>query len=88
VTFSVVIPTLGRPSLRTLLDALLAGTGPAPESIVVVDDRPLGSALELGPGVLVLRSGGRGPAAARNAGWRATSSEWVAFRDDDVLPPP
>src|SRR5690606_12054989 len=25
-----------------------------------------------------------GPAAARNAGWRATSAPWVAFVDDDV----
>ena len=27
----------------------------------------------------------RGPAAARNAGWRATATPWVAFLDDDVL---
>jgi histidinol-phosphate phosphatase family protein len=31
---------------------------------------------------------GRGPAVARNAGWRRGSAEWVAFLDDDVLPPP
>ncbi len=30
----------------------------------------------------------RGPAAARNVGWRAARAEWVAFLDDDVLPPP
>jgi HAD superfamily hydrolase (TIGR01662 family) len=36
----------------------------------------------------VLRSGGRGPAAARNVGWRAVDTEWVAFLDDDVLPSP
>jgi HAD superfamily hydrolase (TIGR01662 family) len=35
----------------------------------------------------VLRSGGRGPAAARNVGWRAAGSPWVAFLDDDVVPP-
>src|SRR6187549_70682 len=29
---------------------------------------------------------GRGPAAARNAGWRASSAAWVAFLDDDVVP--
>ncbi|WP_418605725.1 glycosyltransferase family 2 protein [Georgenia sp. SUBG003] len=34
-----------------------------------------------------MRSGGRGPAAARNAGWRTTTAEWVAFLDDDVLLP-
>lgn len=36
----------------------------------------------------VLRTGGRGPAAARNAGWRAVHAEWVAFLDDDVVPGP
>jgi HAD superfamily hydrolase (TIGR01662 family) len=34
--------------------------------------------------VEVVRTGGRGPAAARNAGWRSTSSPWIAFLDDDV----
>ena len=55
-----------------------------------------GAALpELPPGwpgelVTVVRSGGRGPAAARNAGWRAVTEdvEWVAFLDDDVLVTP
>ena len=31
----------------------------------------------------------RGPAAARNVGWRAApATEWVAFLDDDVVPAP
>lgn len=30
----------------------------------------------------------RGPAAARNAGWRRASSDYVAFTDDDCLPAP
>jgi histidinol-phosphate phosphatase family protein len=32
--------------------------------------------------------GRRGPAAARNAGWRASGAEWVVFLDDDVVPSP
>lgn len=34
----------------------------------------------------VVSSGGRGPAAARNAGWRASSAPWIVFLDDDVIP--
>ena len=36
--------------------------------------------------VQVLRGPAAGPAAARNAGWRAARAEWVAFLDDDVAP--
>jgi hypothetical protein len=79
----VVVPTVGRPSLGDALAPLL---GRVP--VVVADDRP-GDAppLVVPAGVRVVRSGGRGPAAARNAGWRATTATWVAFLDDDVLPP-
>ncbi|HKR49498.1 MAG TPA: HAD-IIIA family hydrolase, partial [Pseudonocardiaceae bacterium] len=60
-----------------------------PREIVVVDDRPApGKPLPVGPTVQVLRTGGRGPAAARNAGWRTVRAEWVAFLDDDVVPGP
>jgi HAD superfamily hydrolase (TIGR01662 family) len=89
--FAVVVPTIGRPSLYRLLETLEASAAAAsvqPEQLVVVDDRPAGDDLEL-PGVTVLRTYGRGPAAARNAGWRSTSSPWVVFLDDDVeLPLP
>jgi glycosyltransferase involved in cell wall biosynthesis len=78
----VVVPTVGRPSLHAALAPLL---GQVP--VVVVDDRPSGADLELPAGVRCLRSGGRGPAAARNTGWRAVDAAWVAFLDDDVLPP-
>jgi histidinol-phosphate phosphatase family protein len=38
--------------------------------------------------VRVLAAGGRGPAAARNLGWRAATPTWVVFLDDDVLVQP
>lgn len=89
---TIVVPTVGRNSLFVLLESIarsasLAGI-PAP-SIVVVDDRPVPDQLadRCPPSldVRVLTSGGRGPAAARNVGWRATSTSWIAFLDDDVV---
>ncbi|MFD7025193.1 HAD-IIIA family hydrolase [Promicromonospora sukumoe] len=95
---SVVVPTVGRPELGALLASLrvACAAGPAPRDVVVVDDRPFpvrgaNPPLDLGPGpvdgVRVLRTGGRGPAAARNVGWRTVRTAWVAFLDDDVVVP-
>jgi HAD superfamily hydrolase (TIGR01662 family) len=90
---TIVVPTLGRPSLQALLDALAASSGPRPRALVLVDDRrdPTADALSpsiarLGIDVDVVRSGGVGPAAARNAGWRRARTPWVSFLDDDVVP--
>ncbi|MFE9448080.1 glycosyltransferase family 2 protein [Streptomyces sp. NPDC006739] len=90
--YSVVIPTIGRDCLADCLRALAAAQdGPAPEEIVVVDDRPrpvgelpLDAAGMLRDRVRTLRTGGRGPAAARNAGWRTVTTPWTVFLDDDV----
>ncbi|MDN0200634.1 glycosyltransferase [Streptomyces sp. S.PNR 29] len=94
--YAVVIPTLARDTLADCLAALAAATGPRPEEIVLVDDRPdpdadpgqldhpLSVLGDLRESTLVLRSGGRGPAAARNTGMRAVGSPWIAFLDDDV----
>jgi len=87
--FAVVVPTTGRPSLRHLLESLASAEGPRPAQIIVVDDRPEPAApLDMEPTglpVQVLRSGGRGPAAARNTGWLAAAAEWIAFLDDDLV---
>jgi HAD superfamily hydrolase (TIGR01662 family) len=97
MTYDVVVPTVGRRSLARLLDALAACPPPLPERIWLVDDRPAVSTARLTSRtearrapldrIAVLRTGGRGPAAARNAGWRASRAGWVAFLDDDVVPP-
>ena len=91
-TVSIVIPTVGRPSLRRLLDRLEAAEGPRPALIVVVDDRPgapepldLPDTGWLADVLTVRYTAAAGPAAARNVGWRACRTEWVAFLDDDVL---
>src|ERR671933_1007742 len=94
--YEVVIPTAGRAALGALLPALAAGDGPLPERVLLVDDRldrsrPLVAERHLGPlvdRVGVLPGRAAGPAAARNVGWRAARAEWVAFLDDDVIPPP
>lgn len=87
-SYTVVVPTVGRDSLHDLLRALDHSAGPAPAEIVVVDDRPAGDRLPLPAEVTLLCSGGRGPAAARNVGWRHAATEWVVFLDDDVVVPP
>ncbi len=92
----VVVPTVGRPSLYALLDALAASTGPLPGRMLLVDDRrepdgpllPSGVPPRLASRVTVLLGRAVGPAAARNVGWRASDAEWVAFLDDDVIPHP
>jgi len=87
----VVIPTAGRASLPPLLAALRREGVPRALGVrlIVVDDRPRPQpALALGDDVEVVRGPARGPAGARNAGWRAATAEWVAFLDDDVVPDP
>ncbi|MEV6612353.1 glycosyltransferase [Streptomyces sp. NPDC051051] len=93
--YSVVIPTIGRPCLADCLRALAAAAGHPPEEVVVVDDRPepagelpLEAAGPLRGRVRTLCSGGRGPAAARNTGWRTVGTPWTVFLDDDVRVPP
>ncbi|MET7651255.1 MULTISPECIES: glycosyltransferase [unclassified Streptomyces] len=94
--YAVVIPTLVRDTLADCLAALVAATGPKPDEIVLVDDRPepepdpgalerpLSVLGDLGERTLVIHSGGHGPAAARNTGLRAVNAPWIAFLDDDV----
>jgi glycosyltransferase involved in cell wall biosynthesis len=68
---SIVVPTIGRPSLATLLERLApqVDSAPVPVELIVVDDERAA-----------------GPASTRNDGWRKASHDWVVFLDDDVLP--
>lgn len=56
-----------------------------PCDMIVVDDG-LQSPLPSCRGARVLRSAPRGPASARNLGWRTASTRWVAFLDSDCVP--
>ena len=90
--------------LQRCLQRLLQQTLPVRQfEIIVVDDgadevtqrlvESLGARLavrdEASPRVVYVRPvGGRGPAIARNTGWRVAQGEIVAFTDDDTLPEP
>ena len=95
---AVVVATHNRASLvPRLIDALAAQRGVAAFEIVVVDDGSRDgtwaaiaeaartSAVPVRPIRLDRRSGA---AAARNAGWRATAADHIAFTDDDCVPAP
>ena len=102
IAVSVVVPTFRRPELLArCLEALLAQEfAPEDYEIVIVDDaaskqthlqveRCARQARAQGRQVFYLSTTGqRGPAAARNLGWRAARGEVIAFTDDDCLPAP
>jgi histidinol-phosphate phosphatase family protein len=96
LAYDIAVPTTGRASLERLLAGLDASPGLPPRALILVDDRrepdldALAAAVPdgLSARVELLATNGRGPAAARNAGWRAARADWVAFLDDDVIPPP
>jgi glycosyltransferase involved in cell wall biosynthesis len=96
---SVVVATRNRERmLRALLSCLAEQTlGRDAFEVVVVDDGSTdgtGAVLEeaAASGKLNLRplvhERSRGPAAARNHGWRAASGDLIAFTDDDCEPVP
>ncbi|MFF3469010.1 mycofactocin biosynthesis glycosyltransferase MftF [Streptomyces sp. NPDC002619] len=76
---TAVIPVRDHPEVTDALGNLAALA-----RVVVVDD---GSAVPL-PGAAVRHPVSRGPAAARNSGWRPARTELVAFLDADVVPEP
>lgn len=99
---AVVMATYRRPELlaRCLHALAQQSLAAAAYEIIVVDDGPdeatrrtveaLALRTQGRPSVRYLaapHSGGvRGPAAARNAGWRATQAPIIAFTDDDTVP--
>lgn len=99
---SVVVPTCKRPELITrCLDALLAQDFDAEDyEIIIVDDANCAETRQLVMCraekarlcehtiryMPVTSTCSHGPAAARNAGWRAARGEIIAFTDDDCIP--
>ncbi len=91
-TFSVIIPTYNNAStLARALDSVLAQTHPAHE-IIVVDDGSTDDAREVvaayGERVIYQYQQNAGVSAARNAGARMATGNWLAFLDaDDTFAP-
>lgn len=96
---SVVVPTYRRPELldRCLGALVKQDIGAAAYEIVVADDAASDATRRQVEGWIagnhpVLRyvpvTQVHGPAAARNAGWRAARGEVIAFTDDDTVPDP
>ena len=97
---SVVIPTYKRPDLlaRCLSAVLRQGLERDAYEVIVVDDgrdettRRVVEAMAAERDAPTLRytvpHGTRGPAGARNAGWRCARGALIAFTDDDTVPEP
>ncbi len=96
---SVVVPTHQRPDLlKKCIDALSNQEFPLIDfEIIVVSDGPdHKTSVELNglrsfhhPFIqYITLPFNQGPAAARNAGWKAANSKLIAFTDDDCLPTP
>jgi GT2 family glycosyltransferase len=97
---SVVVPTRGRTALleRCLAALTRQSLPPACYEIIVVDDSPGHESArqvalwrtryaQAGPRILyIANAGARGPAGARNRGWRAARAPIIAFTDDDTMP--
>lgn len=89
--FTVVVCTRERHrKLHQTLDALECQQG-IEFDVIVVDqsertDASLQRRASANARLIVIRDSGRGLSRARNVGWRAAGSEWVAFLDDDVRP--
>ena len=95
---SVVIPTYERPALlERTLDALAVQTlAPDEFEIIVCDDAASDATREvvdrwrgthdIAIAYMTGATPAQGPAAMRNAGWRAARGEVIAFTDDDTIP--
>lgn len=81
----VVIPTMGRPSLRAAIESVRAQTGVRVRLHVILDDPAAMAGVRefLLDDELIVTSGRTGGANARNVGLRASSGRWVAYLDDD-----
>lgn len=89
---SVIIPAYNAEAfLRATIESVLSQTSPAHEIIVVDDgstDATTAVALSFQGRVTLVCQQNQGPSAARNAGIRVATGDWIAFLDaDDIMLP-
>ncbi len=87
ITISVIIPVFNRAALISrALNSVLAQNRP-PDEIIVVDDGSTDQTLSVlnryRSQIHILQQQNKGVSAARNAGLRAASGEWIALLDSD-----
>ncbi|MBD3171130.1 glycosyltransferase [Candidatus Bathyarchaeota archaeon] len=90
---TVVIPVKdNQKGIDNFLKALIKThrTQEYPRQIIIIDDRSKSTEIldkyhkELD--ILLLHSDKRGPAAARNIGWKKAKTNWILFTDSDCIP--
>jgi glycosyltransferase involved in cell wall biosynthesis len=98
IAVSIVVPTCRRPDLldRCLQCLVRQDFDPKGYEIIIANDKPDAAVQAVvyrwqrvveHPRIRYIRvCGGRGPAVARNRGWRAARGEIIAFTDDDTQP--
>lgn len=87
---SVIVPCLNvPPSLQHCLRSLQAQQTDYPFEVILVFNGPGAEDIKFEwPGIKILREPRRGPAAARNAGVRASNGDILAFVDSDCIAAP
>ncbi|MEH3138902.1 MAG: glycosyltransferase [Mycobacterium kyogaense] len=80
---SVVIPTIGRPSLRQAVDSALRQTVPPAEIIVVLDRDCVPDLPDAEKVKVIATAGAEGPSRAKHLGVEAARGDVIALLDDD-----
>jgi len=96
---TVVVPTYRRPELlarvvaamekqtldRDHFEVVVVDNGSGDDTGAVLADLAARASIRLRPLTIEVN---RGPARARNLGWRCSGAPYVAFTDDDCVPEP
>lgn len=87
---SVVVPVRNNSAGIARLEHWWASLAPGARAreLIIVDDGSIVPVTTRISGCRVVRTVPRGPAHARNVGWRAASGGWNAFTDSDCVPDP